>query len=591
GDDFLLLKSKQGSTIRASVAVVSEGNVSLMSEDEQSLSVQIDRLSPRSQAAVMEQWFDSQDREQFRRIRQHLPSLENRPDAVGDILLEIHKAIPESPYAGLWASVAFSRGVNDLVVAKKMIIQTIDRIENQQKYNPGRHRMTHVSALNNYGIIAMKQTGSDAAAGQLIQALKHSSIASPAVRHNGEQLLNIGPDAVTRLQLNKNFRRKLTKSFAGAEVNRSGLRLPTGWYYSLDVDVPKDRLGSAQRMEGLESPHPALQLSGMASGFVASPGLVLTSDELLRSTTAGRTLLLTVGSQSSGQLKSLPVKTCLTAQPTVTVSSGVLSNTSFGAILTTRFSYFRPTINSAERHVVGLHIPGLDLKPLPIVRDTIPADSALDLYGYLRGSIEGETDLRRVPGRVSGQRSRTHGVLASHEVVGGQVGGPLINSKGEVGGMVFDYAADATQNGCQVFSGQVIHSWFNRFVPIASLKDSDDPKAEWGRPAESVVPVFAWGLKNNMSPLSQMSDGVGAGESLYLRDPWCMACGGRGFHVCQNCRGNGTVATKEAREVAMNPLTGRPVYGSATVQVRCKACGAKGGFDCTECVDGKYTGF
>ena len=578
--------SANGQSIVAKMQRVENEKVHLFCEDRLVRKVPLRQLDTASQSKAMAIHFDRCDSEQFRMVRQHLNSLQERPEATSLILKQLHQQIPESPYAGLWAAVGYSAGTNDLTIAKSMISQTIQRIEEQQKYLPTRHRTTLASALNNYAIISMKEVGSAACAGRLTSALQATDIAPPMVRHNAEQLLNLNEADSPRFALSLNQRRRLAETIAMSEVNTTTAKHPAGWFYNLDVDVPGDRLGAAIRVDGVDSPHPSLELVSMATGLTVAPGLVLTTRGAVRANAGPAVLALTVGTLQSGQLKSLRVKTCMRTRPTVSVRAASLLRGLGRDVLFTRFSYFTPPIHSLEGQLVGLHVPGLDLRPAVVVRETPATGTEGSVVGYRRGTNLAQKGLIRVSGEVTGQPQSSGEQSGSFDITGGQIGAPLIDHQNHVRAMVFDLPSNATQAGCRMFGGRVIHSWFAKNVPATSLAQQGDRPFTQRDLERAIVPVFGWGLKQTMTAFGQMSDGLAASESLMIRDAWCMHCGGTGHYDCVDCAG-GTVAVHRRKQVAYSPIGG-PIYGKVVKKKRCPSCNGKAVHDCRACRDGRY---
>ena len=588
-EPLLVWKSTGGQSLPAAFRAVRDEAVVLVDEQDITRTVPLQRLSSGSQAQAMQLWLDRQDSEQFRMVRQHLSGLEERPEATSRILQRIHDEIPESPYAGLWAATGYSAGINELTVAKRLVSQTIKRIEDQQKYLPGRHATTLASAYNNLAIILLKDSGSAACAGQLTAASEATPLLAPVIRHNGEQLLNLNLDTSPRFALSTGQRRRLTDAIAMSEVNSTTAELGQGWFYALDVDVPSQRPGGSKRISGLDTPHAALELVTTATGFVAAPGLVISSRDAIESPSQRSTVLLTVGTSQSGQFKTLPVKTCIRTRPSASIIGSSTIRSSWGEnILTTRFRFFIPPINSVEAQLVGLHVPGLDLDPLSVVKSPAILKQDLEAVGYQRGPEIIERGLIRTVGQVVSEPLQNGEQTATHPISGGQIGGPLIDSRGVVQGLVFGLPKSVNDAGCRLFGGRVIHSWFNRNVPTSHIADSEMAEEQTTSPDDSIVPIFGWGIRSSMTALGHMDDGLTGSETLFMRDTWCVACGGRGEHRCSDCV-DGVQTYRERKQVSYSQLGGA-IYGKVTKTKRCKSCSGRGSHDCTACQDGRYSG-
>jgi len=73
-----------------------------------------------------------------------------------------------------------------------------------------------------------------------------------------------------------------------------------------------------------------------------------------------------------------------------------------------------------------------------------------------------------------------------------------------------------------------------------------------------------------------------------LKNHWCIPCAGTGKIPCTygNCV-RGAVVVKKRVQVAINQLTGEPIYGDKNFKETCPNCGGAAGFDCKQCTDGK----
>ena len=585
-DDYEAWKSRQGGSIEAKFVDLREDSVRLVDRERRPRVVPLDALHPSSRSRALECWYDGRDREQFRMVRQHLAGINQRPEATSRILQGIHDAFPESPYAGLWASVGYSAGINDLRLAKRLLTQTIERLEAQRDALPGRHATTLASAYNNYALICLKETGATACAGQLVLATEQTPLMPPTVRHNAEQLLNLSTRGGARTELSVAKRTALTQAIARAEVNTVGGGDAAGWLYTLDVDVPRDEHGSARRISGIDPPHTVMEVVSTGTGVVVAPGIVVTARRVLEPDSGRRPAHVTVATGQSGQWKSLAVKTCMRTATRTVATGGTLIQTSWGdSLMLTHFKFLPPRPGSIEAELVALHVPGLNLKPIPVARQPVAEGVETWLIGFRRGPDMLDAGRVRLIGTAdAGREDRLR--RTSHEIGGGQFGSPLLDDGGNVLGLIAGLSPTAARGGCQFFDGRVVHHWFANNVPTSALKT---PAPGGGGRVEdsesSIVPIIAWGAKPSMTLQAQMSDGTAAGESLQIRDGWCMSCGGSGNFPC-GCR-NGTVSVKQRKQVSYSALSG-PVYGTVTKAKRCGDCRGRGFHDCPHCRDGKY---
>jgi hypothetical protein len=229
---------KSGSSFLATVSKMAEDRVRFqIPGQDQVIDIKLEDLVPADEAAVRVAFFGDQETEQLEKTRSLVSRVALSPTAPVTTLRDSHNKLRDCPYAGLWASVCLSLGENRHAEAANMLRQVISRIKRQRDVDSTRHRMTLTSALNNLAVCMIKDQKADAAASYFADSLASMPSPTGTVIHNARQLSEFTDDAEGSFRLSSISRRKLTQAltqYAGAKS-----RLPTGWYYSLNVDLPR----------------------------------------------------------------------------------------------------------------------------------------------------------------------------------------------------------------------------------------------------------------------------------------------------------------------------------------------------------------
>ncbi|MCD0460738.1 trypsin-like peptidase domain-containing protein [Roseiconus lacunae] len=579
--------STTGSQIDADLVEIDSDQVTLKINGRPApLVVGLDKLTEQSRYQAYEIWFNRQDAKQFQMIRQHLEGMVQRPGAVSRLLLEIHKVIPESPYAGVWAAAGISEGENDNVFAKRLLQQSIERIENQQEHLPGRHSMTLASAYNNLGVVALKDRGGNQAAASFTDAIRHSGVVSPILEHNAQLVAQGDTEQISLFELAPRLRSELLTSLASANVSTTKPRLDNSFYYMLDFELPLEAGAASRKIEGLEAPSVYSELMAIGTGFVVAPGIVVTSQQLLKDYERSANLIVTVGTTQQGAFKSLLCKSCLLESTYGYVNrlqsySGGRASTVF-----TNFRVVRPASGTANATLMALHVPGLDAEPLLIADDTPKVDSELKLYGYKPGQQMVAEGVQQYEGKVMSSPTPNGIQVVSHDTTNGNRGGPLVDDNNVVHGMVFGLPSNSLDKGGQAFGARIIRGWFNRHVRTTSLKTPDENDSRRQINVEdSVVPVFIWETRRGGKLFSEVADGSAPSESLLIKNSWCLACGGTGLCDCPSCTG-GMQSYRTKDVIARSAIAG-DIIGTVVKKKKCSTCSGKSKLRCKICSKGR----
>jgi hypothetical protein len=559
-----------------------------------------DKLEPSDAAILKTAYLDEQDFMQFERVKDKLPSIQERSKSVADLLIQIQRDIPDSPYAGLWAVVALSAGMNEHVKAEKWANTTIKCIETQRAVSASRHETTLASAYNNLAILQLKAKKGDMAGGAFLHALDSREVIPFVINHNAQQLLEITDEDKTIIKLSDRTRRALNKKIAVLQAAAPGSVAADGWHYSLDFDVPSGSV-AAQKVEGVDPPIPGMELSAMGTGFVVAPGVVLTTSSLIKDIDGIQRKLMTVTARDSGGiLKSYRVQSVHT--PEIIGRASSVSSVSIGdarnAITFTTFDVIHPKAGTAEAEICALHVPGLPTPPAVFAPTNATKDAEITVFGFHRGGDAVERGVQKWDGsvvRVTDDARAKKGIKGSQgmsvAVEGGARGGPVVQADGSVVGMAFGSVEDDPSVGV-LFPVTTIRRWFGEFVKTSDLTyvKTDMPIDDIASRAENAtIPVFAWGLPeaSDTKVFSKFVDASQIG-GMALIDNWCIACDGDGHMRCPNpeCRKGALIGKKTVRD-GVNPVTGQALYTEETTATPCGVCRGKGFVDCPHCEAGQ----
>ncbi len=608
--------SSVGTSKRGTVVAQDAGNIRLrVSENAAEITIPIHLLSKQDQDHAKLLWFKKQDQRQYEKVTDHLRNLQENPKTVEGLLLGLHNDIPESPYAGLWAAVANISADNNHKAASSILRNVIKRIEEQQEVDPERHSMTLASANNNLAVCFIKARRGDSATMCMVKAMESRPAIPTILLSNALTLNETATTAGSLISFSKSSTSRLYDAINNANSVGAGTKLASGWHYSLDFNLPEGSAGS-EKIDGIESPGPQFKLLAQGSGFVAAPGIVLTSKNVVETTNyRGPKLLTVVTNPTASNYKSERVSEVVIQAVKSVVTGGQTSTSNTSAsffpgesIQTinsyTNYDYVRSQDGHAGAELAALRVSNLRITPLEVAESSPPQNSDCVVWGFGRGSGAVANGIQSEVGRVleaqtingknrgtSGQFSNSRVIQTSSRVLGGNRGGPVLDKMGVVVGIAFDTPIGGTNANGWIFGSTEMRRWFDRNVQTVQLTDptnNSGPEARRAALSNAVLPVFVWGIRDDSSDVfSVVTEGGSTNGGLSIRDGWCIACDGKGITDCLDCQNGRRNVGMKTFSTGIDPITGRPRTMTRGVTASCTSCSGSGNQSCRHCNAGR----
>lgn len=512
-------------------------------------------------------WYTA-DKSQFEATKAYVSSIAENGKTVGVSLADAHgrEDFKTAPYAGLWAAVAKSHAENNYETAAVLLRQVVERIETQRAVDHNRHCNTLASALNNLAVCEIKAKRPNPAAAQFEKIFNEGLPLNDVILHNTAQFLKLSEIPDSLLSLNTSVRRRFAASLPeGVEV-KPGMR--NGWYYSLDVDVPDDRIQSYS-FKGLVGPSESSTIVWAATGIAVSPNVVLApiAGDPISQSTEGVQFTVAAPTRSS---------------------NGLVSQATFRILK--RFDRAMLLERSEDSNDRNLRNPAsgnrsLQLQPLSFQLAHDPA-AKFALFRHKPVVPWTSAGFDAVPGRpVSG--SPNAGSTWAWNLNAGLPGGLVCDYDGNpVGIGAFAVAPDKPVNRGTVLYGKDLEQ------VLAGIGPGKRPTGNSGTERlldsqKSCVLVVGWKASREKTEF-RLSQNNRNSDDLRIRDTWCITCDGDGWQTCpfKGCN-KGQITVSEWRKTSTNPNTGRPVGGYLPVPKTCPACSGAGGFVCRDCDNGR----
>ncbi len=515
--------------------------------------------------------FALRDKEQFDIVQPHLAALYDNPKSVSETLKRIHVQLRESPYAGLWAAVAESAGLNNTKEADKLLSEVKRRIEIQQKANPVAHQQTLASTFNNLAVCEVKQGNGNTAANYLVSALKVNQSVTPIFARNVNQLLAVPEGA--KMALNREAKQKLSKALSISDLKAIDAKTQSGWQYSLDFDIP-DGSSAARRIEGIEPPMAGMELMSIGTGVVMADGIVVTAKRNIEQLHAP---VVTVAYPKGRSWDTRVARSILYEGSRATIESGSAGVVGNQVVFMTNFKVISPNPGSPAAEVAALHVGSIPIKPALTAKRSPESGAVLTLKNYSR-SVESIAD--GLFSKNAAVKSVGPVIEVTDLVDGGAIGGVLVDEANAVVGLVYDFEGDVS---AKAFNISQVRDWFRRNVKTTELKTDDGTAKDTNDSA--IVLVMSWAFRPR-TLFSALTDSSKPSGQMFLVDSWCLSCDGKGFHKCTTCKGTGVAIERRQEVTGFDPKIG-PIVSGRQYTHACPTCNGNRFFKCQACVEGR----
>lgn len=497
-------------------------------------------FTPEIESELKTKYFAAEDEKQLNASASFFSETPEPPAQTVDELKRLHLAYGDSPYAGLWAG-AMLASKNQAVEASGLLRQVISRIKRQQKYSPYRHATTLHSAINNLAVCMFKTHQFESAAGLFAGEIESALPASQIVRANASKLARSGV-------LESKPKNRLDRAIAAAS---SAPTSTTRLKYDLTANAPTPQTEFKNDLK-VQPPGPYLTLSKSATGIAISNNTVICKPTALGlsdlpSLNADRRLSVAIFRQGKGW-ESIAVSSVDNPDPSL--------NLLLLKISVPKLSSFN-TITG-----IGTDVP-------------TGSDIAVLSFGSLTNTSE-NISFQSVTGTVA--ESTPDGLTLAGLPNGSQ--GPVINRKAQLIGLLASGPGRTHHALSSTTKLRVLVDSVN------SNRAGETRQNTFADLQRACVMVLKWDAEQSGEARLVSELPAWSGRSFATQDNWCLPCKGTSFVTCGVCT-KGVVRKSKRVKVAVNTLTGEPIFANKAYKEKCPSCKGTGGFDCRGCYKGK----
>jgi S1-C subfamily serine protease len=589
-----------------------DGDVVLLKSDSRApIKVPLKKLSAIDQKFVAGVEIIERDRTQFDLVNPHLERYAESPMAVIEIVEEISKQQPDSPYASMMTGLAYACEMGDYDKANRYFNKAKTTIRDAQKIlGDSFHEQTERSIHNNLAISALKARKGNTAVKHLAAGTTESLVPF-SIYHNATLLMEVTRGRGSFINFNGDNRKKLVGILARKAPASPAGKVPTRFLYSLKWDEPMsiselDRFvkGGGVALEtavakgnsvggAVFSSQKQLTDRGYieycsGSGFLITPDLMLTNRHVIQSPENSLSYTITQY-QKDGEPRLVG-----------------------GSIV--KWS----AIQEEDLALIKLDQP-MNAPALPLNFDELQDKQPVTVLGFPETDVRGE-HLSAASGAFIRYDTKWPWFYSTNQLAAGNSGGPVVDMNGNVVGIAFakrDYrkykligdhwleirylkdgvsiSNKAVKDFLKVAAPDLVLPAVNQ-KPFSSgqelverVRGSTMLIKSWMPPTTAVARSSSSRYRSDVTQLKLVKLATLREKRLYP-DLHCMRCSGKGFLDCPNRRCNkGGVARKGTRQTGVNPITGTPIYASNTVYDTCTVCDGKGGAICPDCDRGRLS--
>jgi S1-C subfamily serine protease len=536
--------------------------------------IRIEDLSDEDQKAIAAAVRCEESARVFVRVDAHRSRFATSPEAVADLLKQLHEMHEGDFAAGFFSGTlnAFTRSPERLSTAKKNLNEAISRIKDVRESFPAMHQKTLAAALNNRGVIALREGSPSQAAKYFLEATETADNIPFAVYHNATLLLEFAILAGKSGKFSKSDQNRLTRAIAKASPDSPNARVPKRFVYSLDHDkftglIEVSGRGTMPAASGASAPVPAgiepgLQKLGNGSGFLVAERFVITNRHVVEDLPLGGQVMLR-------------------------------NETSFrDGVIVDVIAISKD--EDADLALLRLPNPQSRAKPLPL-RQSLPREGEdLAVLGYPLTDVFGET-LNSSRGVVSSVSKDGKKIFHDATANPGNSGGPCLDDCGNVLGVLYASGIGDAAGRNFAVSSQATRKFIGEIEKTFAFESEREQELKLedriALVKDAVVRVDIYGRPKAKSSPSEDTFSDERIEQLVnllrlglLPELTCFQCKGKGGFRC-SC-GDGLVSEKRQVLKFQDPVTGSQIYDTQVFQVPCPKCSGRAGFECSSCEKG-----
>ena len=598
-------------SVEASYGGRTENLILLKSDSRDPMEIPLEKLSATDQKFVEGMEIIARDQVQYELVVPHLERFSESPMAVLEIVEEISKQHPESPYAAMMTGLAYASEMGDYKKADRYFKKAQKSIREAQKLlGNGFHKQTDTSVCNNLAISALKSRKGNTAVKYLDSGTSESGVPF-SIYHNATLLMEVTRGRTSYINFNGDNRKKLARILARKAPASPGGKVPTRFLYSLKWSEPMSAPELDQFVKGGDAAQDALYSKGnrvggavfknekqladrgyteysSGSGFLITPDLMLTNRHVVQS--ADNSLSYTITQyQRDGEPRLVG-----------------------GHIV--KWS----PIQEEDLALIKLDQP-MDAAPLPLNLKPLKDKQPVTILGFPEIIKRGE-HLTAASGEFIRPDAKLPWFYSTNQLSEGNSGGPTVDMSGNVVGIAFarrdyrkyDLVGDhwlqirKRREGVSV-SNKVVKEFLKIAAPdlvftepnqrpysssqelVENVRGSVMLIKSWIPPTSYVENNPAKGYRSDVTQLKLVKLATLREKQLYP-DLICMRCKGKGYLDCANRRCHkGGVSRKETRQTGTDPIHGIPIFQTHTVYDKCQVCNGKGSEICPDCDKGRLS--
>ena len=414
----------------------------------------------------------------------------------------------------------------------------------------------HISALNNLALIEIKLERFPQALNRFTQATELAP-RTPEITHNvGRVIKEAG---LKKLDVPASVLSKFNKLYTDlTQIGQAPPSNPNIGWMNMPMYLPERERPPGASSEA--TPADQLVLYGSGSGFVVSPGYVLTNRGVVRDEKLGMVEVIRVRDPADpSQLRELPaIVVAISADHDLAlVKCGPVQPT------TLRLSS-AVSASGAEIVTLGFPTSALANRKLRDVRASITA---------------------------SPEESNGHHLIFDAEL-NGISGGPVLTKSGQAAGLVSpQYKIKGSRKSVAVIPSPVVASFVKAVIPDFASEAAPAVELDWpdvtARATPATVALLCYHRAVPVGTNPEQQKGTN-GRLLALEDTLCSKCNGSSLVPCPN-KGciKGSISRKETYSEVIGTVQKRTINKTRFVSEECPVCDGRARLDCRACDRGR----